>query len=69
MGRVIVLILRCLPILTAKKLLVPDISDIAENFTNAMSEILNELFDVAISWSLIFYGKYYSFIESVAISP
>ncbi len=53
----------------SKKFSVPDISDISEDFTNAKSEILNELFDVAILCFLISHGKYYSSIESVAIRP
>ncbi len=47
----------------------PDIGDIAEDFTNAKNEILNELFYVMICFFLISHDKYYSLIELVAIYP
>jgi hypothetical protein len=65
-GEVQVFILHCPPFLTAKKFSVPDISVIAKDFTDAKSEILNELFVVAIC---CFHGKYDGSIESVAIHP
>jgi hypothetical protein len=45
-----------------KNFLVPYISDIAEDFNNVISEILNKLFDVAIRFLLIYHGKHYNSI-------
>ncbi len=47
----------------------PDISYIAEDFTNAKSEILKKHLDVVIRCFLISQGKYYKLIEPVVIHP